>query len=262
MQIIDTHCHAGRNWFEPVETLIYQMNINNVDHAVLIQHGGTYDNRYLFECGERFPGRFKIVAMLDPDDSDKLGTLSNLAELGAAGIRLSPDDRILGDDPLAVWKRAGELGMVVSCQGDLSQFAASEFAELVEGCSETKIVIEHLGGVGIGLAPPYEQFLAVLALSRHANAFIKVPGLGEFVRRPPRLAPQFRFECIPPFIDMARDAFGVHRMMWGSDFPPSAGREGYRNTLEGVRTNPAWINSEEAGWVMGKSAACVWGFSS
>ena len=52
MQIIDTHCHAGRNWFEPIETLLFQMDSNGVDGAVLIQHGGTYDNDYLFECAE------------------------------------------------------------------------------------------------------------------------------------------------------------------------------------------------------------------
>ena len=66
MQIIDTHCHAGRNWFEPLETLLFQMDRNGVDGAVLIQHGGTYDNDYLFECVSAQPGRFKIVVMIDP----------------------------------------------------------------------------------------------------------------------------------------------------------------------------------------------------
>ena len=31
--------------------------------------------------------------------------------------------------------------------------------------------------------------------------------------------------------EMTKDAFGVGRMMWGSDFPPAAGREGYGNAL-------------------------------
>ena len=30
---------------------------------------------------------------------------------------------------------------------------------------------------------------------------------------------------------MAVEAFGGDRLMWGSDFPPSANREGYRNAL-------------------------------
>ena len=39
MRIVDTHTHAGINWFEPVELLIHQMNLNDVEKAVLIQHG-------------------------------------------------------------------------------------------------------------------------------------------------------------------------------------------------------------------------------
>ena len=39
---------------------------------------------------------------------------------------------------------------------------------------------------------------------------------------------------MPPVFEMAKDAFGVERMMWGSDFPPAAGREGYGNALRGV----------------------------
>ena len=68
MIIIDTHTHAGRNWFEPVEMLIHQMNLNNVEKAILVQHGtpqtGNYDHTYLFECVERFPGRFGIVVIV------------------------------------------------------------------------------------------------------------------------------------------------------------------------------------------------------
>ncbi len=261
MRIVDTHCHAGRNWFEPVETLLHQMNSNDVDNAVLIQHGGTYDNNYLFECAERFPGRFKVVVLLDPEDPNQPGTLTKLAEQGAAGVRLYPGDRARGNDPLAVWKKAGELDLVVSSLGDVSRFAAAEFRTLVEECSGTTIVIEHLAGAGKSLTPPYEEFETALALSNLPNTYIKVPGLGEFTGRPPRLIPEFRFDGVPPLIEMARDAFGARRMMWGSDFPPSAGREGYRNTLEGVRAHPAWADSDEVEWVLGKTAAGVWDFS-
>ena len=39
MIIVDTHTHAGTNWFEPVEMLIHQMNLNNVEKCILVQHG-------------------------------------------------------------------------------------------------------------------------------------------------------------------------------------------------------------------------------
>jgi len=32
-------------------------------------------------------------------------------------------------------------------------------------------------------------------------------------------------------LEMAYSAFGAERMMWGSDYPPVSGREGYGNAL-------------------------------
>ena len=31
MVIVDTHCHVSPYWYEPVETLLHQMNSNGVD---------------------------------------------------------------------------------------------------------------------------------------------------------------------------------------------------------------------------------------
>ena len=259
MQIIDTHCHAGRNWFEPIETLAFQMDRNGVDGAVLIQHGGTYDNNYLFESASTQPGRFKVVVMIDPEDDDPTGTLTRLAEQGAAGVRLAPASRVSGRDPLALWKKAGELGIAVSSLGAAVDFGSDEFKRVLDSCPETTVVIEHLAGVGI-TSPPYADYERALECAERPNTFIKVPGLGEICPRPPRLYPHFHFEDVPPLFEMAKEAFGVRRMMWGSDFPPSAGREGYANTLTGVLDHPAFSGGDDKEWVMGRTAAGVWGF--
>ena len=55
---------------------------------------------------------------------------------------------------------------------------------------------------------------------------------------------------------------GIDLLMWGSDFPPSAGREGYHNALEGIRSHPALSGGEDAEEVMGRTAARVFGFVS
>ena len=70
MPIVDTHCHATPYWFEPVEILLDQMTRNDVDHAVLIQINGVFDNSYLVECLRRFPGRFSGVGMVDVGSTD------------------------------------------------------------------------------------------------------------------------------------------------------------------------------------------------
>ena len=258
--IIDTHCHAGRNWFQPIETLEFEMDRAGVDAAVLIQHGGTYDNDYLFEEAAKRAGRFKVVVMIDPADPDPLGKLEQLAGQGAAGVRLAPDARFTAlSDVTDIWRKAGELGLAVSSLGDDKRFSSASFKKIIDDCPGTQIVIEHLAGVGIA-DPPYTDFESALESAQRPNTTIKVPGLGEITVRPPVLLPGFRFENMPPLFEMAYEAFGADRMMWGSDFPPSAGREGYANTLEGVRSHPAWANSDDVDWVLGKTAARVWGF--
>jgi len=259
MLMIDTHCHAGRNWFEPIETLEFQMDRCGVTGAVLIQHGGTYDNDYLFDAAARRPGRFKVVVLVDPTSADPLGDLTRLAESGAAGVRLSLRMQFGTPHGHDIWKKAGELGLVVSSLGKAAEFASEEFKRIVEACPDTRIVIEHLAGVGV-TKPPYGEFASALENPRSPNTAIKIPGLAKICPRPPILEPEFRFENVPPLFEMAREAFGVQRMMWGSNFPPSAGYEGYQNTLEGVRDHPAFGGDEDSAWVMGKTAARWWGF--
>jgi len=259
MTIIDTHCHAGRNWFEPIETLEAVMNANGVDGAVLIQHGGTYDNDYLFQAAAARSGRFKVVVLVDPDDADPLGAMTRLSEQGAAGVRLYPQGTFSKVDKLDMWRRAGELGMVVSAMGSCSEFASDDFARIVDGCPDTQIVIEHLAGAKPE-EDPFTEFESALKLAHRPNTSIKVPGLGEIARRPARLQPQCHFEEVPPLFEKAAEVFGAQRMMWGSDFPPCAGREGYVNTLHGVRNHPAFSNGEDVEWVLGKTAMKIWRF--
>ena len=70
MEIVDTHTHAGINWFEPMELLLHQMNLNNVAKAVLIQPRrpltGGYGHTDLFSSAwTYFPGRFVVVVIVD-----------------------------------------------------------------------------------------------------------------------------------------------------------------------------------------------------
>ena len=260
MMIVDTHCHAGTSWFEPVEMLLHQMNANVVERAVLIQHRGTYDNGYLFECAQRFPGRFAVVAMVDVSSADAPGALEAWSEEGAVGVRLTPTERSPGPDPLSIWRKAAELGLVVSSIGGVDEFASDEFRALVAELPQLTIVVEHLAGVGQGSRPPYTAFEKALRLADHPNVYLKVGGLGEISERPPTLSSDFRFDYSPPLIEMARAAFGPQRMMWGSDYPPVSGREGYRNALRGVLEHPAFRSDDDREWVMGKTAMRVFRF--
>jgi L-fuconolactonase len=79
---------------------------------------------------------------------------------------------------------------------------------------------------------PYTLRRQVFDLARYPNVAIKFHGLGEIC---PRLQPfpqPFPFDATYlELFDLAYQAFGADRMMWGSDFPPVSGREGYANAL-------------------------------
>ena len=266
MIIVDTHAHAGINWYEPVELLLYQMTVNGVEKAVLIQHAGAYDNSYLFECASRFPGRFSVVVLVDTSQTDALSALERWTAQGAVGVRLGAATRSPGPDPLSIWRKAAELGLVVSSNGSVEEFASDEFAELVAGLPELPIIIENLAGVGGPgtqgrvAEPPFTTFKRALALANYPNTYIKFGGLGEISARPPVMKPSFGFDYTPPLIQMAYDAFGPRRMMWSSDFPPVSFREGYANSLRWVAEHPAFQSLQNREWVMGKSALTLFRF--
>jgi L-fuconolactonase len=152
MIIVDTHCHALPHWFEPVETLLHQMNANGVEKATLVQVRGQFDNRYIMECVQRFPGRFSAVAIVDTDRSDAPETLAHWVSQGAEGVRLSPTTRSPGSDPLAIWRQAAELGILVSCLGSADGLSVHEMRSdpkchehTVSGCKGSSVHGRHLG---------------------------------------------------------------------------------------------------------------------
>ena len=235
MVIVDSHCHVSLSWYEPVESLLDQMDQNGVEQAVLIQILGQANNDYQFDCVRRFPGRFASVVSLDTDLSNAPQTLERLADEGISGIRLRAATRSPGDDSIAIWRTAARLKLSVSCPGRSIDFVSPEFAQLIQAVPEVPIVIEHLGSLNIPGSPDLptlETSRKVFDLARFPNTYIKIHGLGEFCQRAMPVAEPVPFEQpIPPLLDMAYDAFGPHRMMWGSDYPPVSGREGYRNAL-------------------------------
>jgi L-fuconolactonase len=226
LPIVDSHCHVSLSWYEPVEVLLFQMERNGVDQAVLIQMAGQYDNSYQNECARRYPGKFAPVVVVDTGRADAADALRRESDAGASGVRLRPAD------PPAVWQAASRLGLAISCGGSNQAFASDEFARLVES-ADVPVVIEHLGSINRPDGDEqYEVRRRVLGLARFPNAYIKIPGLGEFqTRAMPATEPSPFVQPLAPLLDWTYEAFGPDRMMWGSDYPPVSSREGYRNAL-------------------------------
>jgi L-fuconolactonase len=262
MVIVDTHCHASPVWYEPVEGLLFQMDRNGVDKALLVQIKGQADNEYQFECVGRYPDRLASIVVVDTARPDAADELERLVERGARGVRLWTDTRSAGDDPYLVWRKAEALGLPITCGGTAAEFAADGFAELVQAVPNASIVVEHLGSVSTpdGEGAPYETRRKVFELARFPNVYLKIHGLGEFSPRAMPVKQPLPFaEPIPPLLDLAYEAFGPSRMMWGSDFPPVSGREGYANALGFPMEQLADKPEADRALVFGGTAVVVYG---
>jgi L-fuconolactonase len=114
---------------------------------------------------QRFPGRFSPVVIVDTDKPDAPETLTPLVSEGAQGVPLSPTTRSPGNDPLAIWRKAAELGISVSCLGSSEVFTSPLLTQVAKEFPSLSIIIEHLGGIGRDEAPPYTTFHKILDLA-------------------------------------------------------------------------------------------------
>jgi len=239
--IVDSHCHASPVWFEPVESMLFQMERNGVAQAVLIQARGQHDNTYQQLCLKRFPGRFASVVAVDGTQPDVARVLESLVREGATGIRLRFAQSSPGPDKWALWRIAASLGLAASCVASSAQFASPEFAELVASLPAMPVVLEHLAG---SAWPEDEEKtrsarMQAMELARFPNVYLKVPGVGELLERTTPLPREgewpFEHPSPVPLFQEALRRFGPGRLMWGSDYPPAGGREGYANALRWAR---------------------------
>jgi hypothetical protein len=152
--VVDTHTHVLTNWFEPVETLVYHMDANHVEQAVLIQDQPQTDNDYLFHCVRQYPGRFAPVVVVDLSVGGGVAQLERETERGASGIRLRTTSPSAGGDPLAIWRAANWLRLLISCSGRLHQYVDRAFSEMLAVIEETTVVVEHLGTGQLRTARP------------------------------------------------------------------------------------------------------------
>ncbi|MCC6455792.1 MAG: amidohydrolase [Caldilineaceae bacterium] len=260
--LVDSHVHVANNWYEPVDTLLYHLDANGVDQAVLVQQGGQFNNDYILECARSYSDRLYAVVLVDASHPQAVAQLKALAEQGAHGIRLRPTDRSPGDDPLLIWGQAAALGLPISCAGNVERFLDPAFAQIVESLPNATFIIEHLGSVNLpdGETAPYALRRQVFALARYPNVAIKFHGLGEIC---PRLEPfpqPFPFDrAYLELFDLAYAAFGAERMLWGSDFPPVSGREGYANALRWPQEHFSTLPAVEQALLFGGTAQRIYG---
>ncbi|MFE7198362.1 amidohydrolase family protein [Microbacterium oxydans] len=243
MRVLDSHLHL----WDP-EALAYTW----LDGPLSERFAGAELERARVERAETERSIFVQAETVEDDFLDEVHWVAELAPTAGvvgivAGIRLDRDTdtvvhlEALAAEPLVVGVRHllqdGPDGLALSAafvtgarevaRRDLAFDVCiraeqlPEVARLAAAIPELRIVLDHLGKPAVGtaaapLAPSAEWVRDLTEVAGHANAFCKLSGLQA------EAGGDWAAEQLVPFLDVAADAFGVERLMWGSDWPVSA----------------------------------------
>jgi L-fuconolactonase len=255
--VVDAQAYASDVWYLPVESLIGEMNRAGVARAVLVQYDVEVDNDYQFDAVRRYPGKFANVVAVNYALPDAPRTLAALAAKGVSGVRIPAKVRSAGNDPFAIWKAAAAANLPVSCSGTTADFMDPSFVQIITTVPHIPIVLEHAGGA-YGSTAPIDDLRQIYTLAAFQNVYVKIGGLSEFDRRITPVPEPFPFVVpVPPVLELAYSFFGPNRMMWGSDYPPVAGREGYGNSLRYTLGQLKSKSVDDLSWIFGRTASTV-----
>ncbi|HEY8836609.1 MAG TPA: amidohydrolase family protein, partial [Dehalococcoidia bacterium] len=75
----------------PVEWLLEDMATYRINHCVLVQSSAFgWDNTYMVECVQRYPGRLKAIGLVDPLSASNADDLRYWIGRGLSGVRFHP----------------------------------------------------------------------------------------------------------------------------------------------------------------------------
>ncbi len=142
--IVDAYCHCGVSKYQPVEEVLAAMDRAGVDRAMLCQHLGEYDNRYLAEVVERYPSRFTATCLVDPESAPALHNLRHWHSTGCfRGLRILS---LTLEKNFDLCLEATSLGMnLVLYAPDGIAKAVDPLRRLASQGSAGHVVIPHLG---------------------------------------------------------------------------------------------------------------------
>jgi L-fuconolactonase len=215
--------HAGQSMGP--ESVLLEMAEAGVDGAVLSPTGvyGT-DNSFELEASRHYPRKFCVVGFVDHLALNAVETLEAEVAKGMVGLRM-----IGLRDPIRLER--GEFETVLqACQRLncsvsflLVHPVPDGVLDMIRRYDDIQFTIDHLGvGIApplIGWPPPKDPFVdlsAALALAKFPNVAMKLTGAPSLSHK------RFPFADVHDGVRRIVDAFGVERVLWGSDFTRTA----------------------------------------
>jgi len=275
-RVIDSHLHlwdrqvSDYAWLGPeqgdlyddfgAERALHQLAVAGIDAAVLVQaDDAVADTRYLLGVADSFDFVAGVVGWIALDDP--VTAARQLEEYAAhpkfRGVRqlthIDPRADVLSLPPvrrsLALLAGAGlPFDVPDAWPRDLATVAdlAADLPELV-------VVVDHLGKPPRGHAADLGAWEADLRKVAHRpNTVAKVSGLQQ-------QGQPFTAAALRPVLDIALDAFGASRLMYGGDWPMTLPDGGYQPHWQVVRELVAELSTSEQEQLLAGTATTVYG---
>jgi len=271
MQIVDAQIHLWGTGlpsnlshrqvtsFTPEEA-IGLMDEGGVDAAVIHPPGwDPHSADMAFKAVKDYPGRFAIMGSVPLDRPDSRTLIPRWrAQPGMLGLRYTflhdPARRWLHDGDLDwLWAEAEKAGVPIAALATDSLAVLGGIAERHPGL---RLTIDHLGGRG-GLttlkdAEAMTHIPDLLALARFPNIAVKATGA------PGYSAEAYPFRKMGAYVRQIYDAFGPHRVFWGTDITkmPCSWRQCVTMFTEEL----PWLSEKDKNLIMGEALCAWWGW--
>jgi L-fuconolactonase len=237
------------------EDLLEALRDNGLHGAIAVQraHVYGYDNSYVLDSARRHPDRLRAMCVIDAQAPDADKTVHDLADRGAAAIRLTAPggnrhsgpagaDWCAGPEARRVWAAAAETGLSMCLhiyrwnRADV----LSALLAVVRAFPGVPVVLDHVASVEA--ADPDADLL--LALVDLPEVYVKVTTLN-FARVDPE-----------PLVEWLVAHFGASRLLWGSDVTQTRGT--YADMVGTARRAVAGLSEPDAERVLGGTAATLY----
>jgi predicted TIM-barrel fold metal-dependent hydrolase len=238
------------------EELLKLAEAEKVGRVVLIQHSvyHLFDNSYLLDCWQRFPGHFSLVGMLDDTQPDCGMTLRELRPKGVRGLRITPRIRgprwLAGPGMESLWKTGAETGQAMCCLIDASNLP--EVAAMCQRLPRTPVVIDHISRIGADGTIRESDVKQLCEMAKHKQVTVKISAFYALGKKEPP------YDDLVPLIRRVLDAFGVERCMWASDSPYQlGGTNTYPASIALIRERMSGLSAGDQEWLLAKTAEKV-----
>lgn len=245
------------------EELFEQCRPAGVERVVLIQMSFyRYDNSYMLDTLERYPGVFSAVGIIDPFELQVPERVRELARRGVRGFRISPDhqpggpmravqgnvgDWLRSAGMAAMWRAADDYNLAICPL--INPEVLPELDLMCTRYPRTKVVIDHFARIGMAGPPREEDLDNLCRLARFEHVHVKTSA---FYALGAKKSP---YTDLAPMVRRLRDAFGAQRLMWASDCPFQV-QDGhtYADSIALVRDHLDFLSADERDWLLRKTA--------